>query len=127
MAHVAYWHHGHQDNVRHTRHCSTHFQLTMVAKVGSVLEHQWLAGRPSGSEFSRNAGRLLQLPPGPAQNFNRHPASSTPGRSPAITLQPQLLHSLSLLRLSLRVLSLTSKTVRVFHLEVMLGQVLEAH
>ena len=53
MAHVAYWHHGHQDNVRHPRHCSTHFQLTMVAKVGSVLEHQSLAGRPSGSEFSR--------------------------------------------------------------------------
>ena len=69
--------------------------------VGSVLEHELLAGRPSGSEFLATSDACSAVPPGPAQNFNRHPELA-PGRSPAITLRPQLLHSvsLSLLRIS---------------------------
>ena len=74
--------------------------------VGSVLEHELLAGRPSGSEFLATSDACSAVPPGPAQNFNRHP-ELTPGRSPAITLRPQLLHSvsLSLLRISSQSLS----------------------
>ena len=63
--------------------------------VGSVLEHESLAGRPSGSEFPATSDACSAVPPGPAQNFNRH-SELTPGRSPAIMLQPQLLHSVSL-------------------------------
>ena len=83
------------------------------SRVVSVFEHESLPGRPSGSEFP--TGPLPAPAPRSRPEFQRSHSPLTLERSPAQQIRSPLTHSLpsfSLLRILLRVLSVTSKVVK---------------